>query len=51
MRGGAKTSFDGDIILKVEVDRADFSKNYIYNYKNLYNEFSLLSDLQYSPFY
>ena len=51
-RGGSKASFDGDIILKVEVDENnDFRNNYIYNHKNRYNDHAPLSELQYSPFH
>ncbi len=51
MRGGSKSGFDGDIILKVNVDRGDFRNNYIFNHKNRYNSYMPISDLQYSPFY
>lgn len=51
MRGGAKGGFDGDIILKVEVDREDFRNNYVYNHKNRYNNHVPLSELKYSPYY
>lgn len=51
MRGGAKGGFDADIVLKVEVDRADFRNNYVYNHKNRYNEYMPISDLKYSPYY
>lgn len=50
-RGGSKASFDGDIILKVDVDRADFRNNFIYNHKNRYNEYTPLSELKYSPYH
>ena len=50
-RGGSKASFDGDIILKVDVDRDNFENNYIYNHKNRYNDHSPLSELKYSPFH
>jgi hypothetical protein len=51
MRGGSSTGFDGDIILKVEVDEdGDFRKNFIYNDKNRYNDYAPLSDLKYSPY-
>tara|TARA_B110000090_G_C13388066_1_gene448453 strand:- start:2039 stop:2692 length:654 start_codon:yes stop_codon:yes gene_type:complete len=52
MRGGSATGFDGDIILKVDVDEGgDFKNNFIYNEKNRYNDFAPLSELKYSPFY
>lgn len=51
MRGGSKGGFDGDIILKVEVFREDFRKNYIYNHKNRYNDYMPISELKYSPFH
>lgn len=51
MRGGSKGAFDGDIILKVEVDRADFRNNYVYNHKNRYNDYMPISDLKFSPYY
>lgn len=50
-RGGSKASFDGDIILKVDVDREDFRNNYVYNHKNRYNDYVPLSELKYSPYY
>ena len=49
MRGGAKNEFDGDIILKVNVNK-DFKQNFVYNEKNRYNQLSLI-DLKYSPYY
>lgn len=51
IRGGSKAGFDGDVILKVEVDRDDFRNNYIYNHKNRYNDFMPISDLKYSPYH
>ncbi|WP_299106013.1 hypothetical protein [uncultured Tenacibaculum sp.] len=51
MRGGTNVAFDGDIILKGEVDREDFSNNFIYNHKNRYNDYHPLKELKYSPFY
>lgn len=51
MRGGSSVGFDGDIILKGVVDRADFRNNYIYNHKNRYNEYVPLSELKYSPYH
>ncbi len=50
MRGGTKGGFNGDIILKVEVDREDFRNNYGYNHKNRYNNYVPLSELKYSPY-
>ena len=35
-RGGSKTTFDGDIILKVDVTPEDYTKNYVYAQKNRY---------------
>ena len=49
MRGGAKSGFDGDIILKGFVDRDNFKNNYVFNHKNRYNNYSPISDLKYSP--
>lgn len=51
MRGGSKGGFDGDVILKVEVDRADFRNNYIKNHKNRYNDYMPISELKYSPYH
>jgi hypothetical protein len=51
MRSGSKGAFDGDIILKVEVDRDNFKNNYVFNHKNRYNEHSPISELRYSPYY
>lgn len=51
MRGGSKGAFDGDVILKVEVDRDDFRNNFIYNHKNRYNDYMPISELKYSPFH
>lgn len=51
MRGGSKGGFDGDVILKVEVDRDDFRNNYIYNHKNRYNDHMPISELKYSPYH
>jgi len=51
MRGGAKGAFDGDIILKVDVDRADFRNNFIFNHKNRYNDYMPISELKFSPFH
>jgi len=50
MRGGAKGAFDGDIILKVFVDREDFRNNYIFNHKNRYNDYMPISELKFSPY-
>lgn len=50
MRGGTKSGFDGDIILKGFVDRDNFQNNYIYNHKNRYNAYTPISDLKYSPY-
>ena len=49
MRGGTKSGFDGDIILKVDVNRDDFRKNFVYNHKNRYNAHAPISELKYSP--
>ncbi|WP_395043172.1 zincin-like metallopeptidase domain-containing protein [Flavobacterium sp.] len=49
MRGGTKSGFDGDIILKGFVDRDNFMNNYVFNHKNRYNQHSPISDLKYSP--
>ena len=35
-RGGSKTTFDGDIILKVDVTPEDYTNNYVYAQKNRY---------------
>jgi len=51
MGGGAKGAFDGDIILKVDVDRADFRNNFIFNHKNRYNDYMPISELKFSPFH
>ncbi|MFY7671609.1 ArdC family protein [Tenacibaculum sp. MEBiC06402] len=51
MRGGSKGGFDGDIVLKVEKDVADFRNNYVYNHKNRYNSHTPISELKYSPYY
>lgn len=51
MRGGSSFGFDGDIILKGEVDRSDFRNNFIYNHKNRYNEYVPMADLKYSPYH
>lgn len=48
MRGGASSSFDGDIILKSKTFD-DYKQNYIYPVKNRYNETSL-NELAYSVF-
>lgn len=49
MRGGTKSGFDGDIILKGYVDRDNFMNNYVFNHKNRYNSYTPISDLKYSP--
>ncbi|MBY0485948.1 MAG: ssDNA-binding domain-containing protein [Flavobacteriaceae bacterium] len=49
MRGGTKSGFDGDIILKGYVDRDNFMNNYVFNHKNRYNSHAPISDLKYSP--
>ncbi|NQY07117.1 MAG: hypothetical protein HRT68_13250 [Flavobacteriaceae bacterium] len=38
VRGGTSTEFKGDIILKVEKHDRDFTKNYVWQDKNRYNE-------------
>lgn len=51
IRGGSKVAFDGDVILKIVVDRDDFRNNYIYNHKNRYNDHMPISELKYSPYH
>ncbi len=51
MRGGSKTEFNGDVILKVDVDREDFRNNVIVNHKNRYNDYMPIAELKYSPYY